>query len=311
MRRRKPSVPFTSTTSDGSSSSSTFDDHKTRNIDGDGSRDENRKKWRSLNSGADPILALVGVLLLVSAALHVAKYVKFNFRRSSEQSAPIVINDITESIHPSLRTTDKSVDINADGEDDGSKDDASEQQISESYNYESGDDTSSSSDDIDEEEEITFPSDNKGIESGKMDHDLVRRLEIKRDIALGREYSVWVQTEDRDHYEQYAQEQIIKGSAEFYQAEVPIDNESDVTAPYYELDDDIPQMDINEPYYAFDDDIVMTGDESYLEGCRRTAIDRYHRRTCNAFHEYDRPSAVLDQETSYLGSGEYRDKTGW
>jgi len=136
------------------------------------------------------------------------------------------------------------------------------------------------------------------LEALQLFDDKVERLVQELAVALTQAGPVWVQTKqtsaDNDRARAKPRRQRIFDELEF---------EDGVET------DPINWQDRGDPYYAFDDDeFRSSGQENwYLEGCRRTAVQRQSNPTCNEMHAQDVGSFLIKQWSSYLGAGAYRD----
>ena len=135
------------------------------------------------------------------------------------------------------------------------------------------------------------------LEALQLFDDKVERLVQELAVALTQAGPVWVQTKQTsadNRARAKSQRQRIFDELEF---------EDGVET------DSINWQDRGDPYYAFDDDeFRISGQENwYLEGCRRTAVQRQSNPTCNEMHAQDVGSFLIKQWSSYLGAGAYRD----
>ena len=140
---------------------------------------------------------------------------------------------------------------------------------------------------------------NEYLDTLQLFDDKVERLVQELAVALTQAGPVWVQTKQTsaDNYRASRakpQRQRIFDELEF---------EDGVET------DSIDWKDRDAPYFAFDDDEFRTSGEEnwYLEGCRRTAVQRQRNPTCNEMHAQDVGSFLIKQWSSYLGAGAYRD----
>jgi len=135
---------------------------------------------------------------------------------------------------------------------------------------------------------------NEHLEALQEFKDKVERLVKELEMALEKSAPVWAQSkqgaDDQRMTKAQRKRQRISEELEF--------EDGVKVTPGYMAD----------PYFAFDDDEVRTtGDEWYLKGCRRTAVQSQSNPTCNKMHEEDLPSLVIKDWSTHLGRGAYRD----
>ena len=137
---------------------------------------------------------------------------------------------------------------------------------------------------------------NEYLEALQVFDDKVERLVRELEIALENAGPVWAQSKQ-------STDDIAMTKAQ-HKIQHRIFDEME-----FEDGVEMLQMYLADPYYAFDDDEVRTSgsEEWYLKGCRRTATHRRTNPTCNKMHEQDVSSFLIQQWSTYLGSGAYRD----